>query len=127
MIKHYDDLIVSKTVKDKDYSFSNPTFGKSNTDQSYYEPMASMFQNAQKSGSVSSSFHNDAEKSIAEVRANADFLPQNMTQEETNAMIVRQREIVEGSIQDVNNQINNIKDEINLKDQIVQNSTEEAE
>lgn len=127
MIKHYDDLIVSKIIKDKDYSFSNPKFGKSNTDQSYYEPMASMVQNAQKSGSVSSSLHNDAERSIAEVRANSDFLPNYMTQEETNAMIVRQREIAEQSIKDVNNQINNIKDEVNFKNQIVQKSTETTE
>ena len=56
MIKHYNDLIFSEIVKQGDYSFSNPEFGKSNTDQSYYEPNSSLIANAQKSGSVSSSW-----------------------------------------------------------------------
>ena len=124
MIKHYNDLIFSEIVKQGDYSFSNPEFGKSNTDQSYYEPNSSLIANAQKSGSVSSSLHNDAEKSIAEIRKQCSFLPQNMTQEEIQSYLVHQEEVAKSAIDDVNATINSIKDEVNLRNQIVQKSTE---
>lgn len=124
MIKHYDNLIFSKIVEKNDYSFKNPTFGKSNTDQSYYEPMASMVQNLSKSAAFSSSLHNNAEKSISQIRAESDFLPQNMTHEETQAFIVRQREIADNAIKDVKAQINAIKDDINLNKEIEQKTTD---
>lgn len=125
MIKHYEDLIFSKIVKDKDYSFKNPLFGKSNTDQSYYEPSGSFTSNQSKIGaSAMTHLHNGAEFDIEEVRKNSSFLPQNMTQEEIQSYIVHQREVAESSIKDVNAHINQIKDEVNLKNQIVQKSTE---
>lgn len=123
MVKHFDNLIFSKIIKDNDYSFSNPKFGRSNTDQSFYEPMASMVQNAQKSGSVSSSLHNDAEKSIKEIRNSSDFLPNYMTQEEIQAMIVNQQESVDKSIESVKLQVETIKEQIKNSEEIVQKST----
>lgn len=125
MIKHYDDLIFSKIVKDKDYSFSSPDFGKSNTDQSFYEPSGSFASNQSKIGASSMThLHNQAEFAIDEVRKNSSFLPQNLTPEEIQSMIVYQKGVAESAIDDVNTQINQIKDEINLKTQIVQKSTE---
>lgn len=125
MIKHYDSLIFSKIINKDDYSFSNSIFGKSNTDQSYYEPSGSFFSNQSKIGaSAMTHLHNQAENDIASIRANCGFLPQNMTQEEVQAMIVHQREVAESAINDVNKQINEIKDEVNLRKQIVQKSTE---
>lgn len=127
MVKHFDSLIFSKIVKE-DYSFSNPEFGKSNTDQSYYEPSGTFSSNQSKIGASSMThLHNGAESAISEVRKNSSFLPQNMTQEEVQAMIVQQQELTQSAINDVNNQINNIKDEINLKNQIVQKSTDSVE
>lgn len=128
MIKHYDSFVFSKFVKEKDYSFSNPVFGKSNTDQSFYEPSGTFALNQQKIGASSMThLHNQAENDISEVRKNCSFLPQNMTQEEVQSMIIHQREVAESAINDVNAQINNIKDEINLKNQIVQKSTNTEE
>lgn len=125
MLKHYDDLIFSKIVEKKDYSFSNIVFGKSNTDQSFYEPSASFVSNQQKIGASSMShLHNQAESDISEVRKNSSFLPQNMTQEEVQAMITLQKTATESAINDVKSKINEIKDEVNLKNQIVQKSTE---
>lgn len=124
MVKHYDDLITSKIIKNNDYCYVSPEFGQSNTDQSYYEPMASMVQNAQKSGSVSSSLHNDAEKTISEIRANSDFLPNNMTQEEIQARIVQQTENAENAISSVKQKLEQIKDEVNLRQEVVQKSSE---
>lgn len=125
MLKHYCDLIFSKIVKENDYSFKNAEFGKSNTDQSYYEPSASFAQNQAKIGASSiTHLHNQSENDIAEIRNKSSFLPQNMTQEEVQAMIVQQREVVESAISDVNNQINVIKNDVNLKNQIVQKSTD---
>ena len=125
MIKHYDSLVFSKIVKDKDYSFSNPVFGKSNTDQSFYEPSGSFVSNQTKIGaSAMTHLHNGAENDISEVRKNCSFLPQGMTQEEIQAMILHQEEIAKSAINDVNSKINEIKDEVNLKNKIVQNSEE---
>ena len=119
MVKHYDSFIFSKIVDDEDYSFKNPVFGKSNTDQSYYEPSGSFVSNQSKIGASSMThLHNDAESDIAEVRKNTVFLPQNMTQEEINAMIVNQRELAESAIKDVNEKIDQIKDDINLRKQL---------
>lgn len=127
MLKHYDNLVFSKIVEKNDYSFKNPIFGKSNTDQSYYEPMASMVQNLSKSGALSSSLHNDAEKSISQIRAEANFLPQNLTHEETQAYITAQREQVSSAIKSVNEQIKdiNFKVQQDLKEKSVQKSTSE--
>ena len=128
MVKHYDSFIFSKIVDDEDYHFKNPVFGKSNTDQSYYEPSGSFVSNQSKIGASSMThLHNDAESDISEVRKNTSFLPQNMTQEEVNAMIVQQREIAESAINDVNEKISEIKDDINLRNQIVQKSTESVD
>lgn len=125
MIKHYDSLVFSKIVKEKDYTFSNPVFGKSNTDQSYYEPSGSFVSNQSKIGASSMThLHNQAESDISAIRENSSFLPQNMTQEEIQSYIVQQREIAQSAINDVNTQINEIKDEVNLKNKIVQKSTE---
>ena len=125
MIKHYDDLVFSKIVKDKDYSFSNPVFGKSNTDQSYYEPSGSFVANQSKIGaSAMTHLHNQAENDISEIRKNCSFLPHGMTQEEIQAMSVHQEEIAKSAIDEVSSQINQIKDEVNLKTQIVKNSKE---
>lgn len=125
MIKHFDSLIFSKIVEKADYSFSNPVFGKSNTDQSYYEPSGTFASNQAKIGaSAMTHLHNGAENDITAIRENCSFLAQNMTQEEINAMIVHQQSVAKSAIDDVNYQINNIKDEINLKNQIEQKSTE---
>lgn len=127
MVRHYNALVFSTIVEKNDYSFKNPTFGKSNTDQSYYEPMASMVQNLSKSGSLSSTLHNDAEKSIAQIRAEANFLPQNLTHEETQAYITAQREQVSSAIKSVNEQIKdiNFKVQQDLKEKISQKSLRE--
>lgn len=109
MVKHYDNLIYSKIVDKNDFKFKNPKFGKSNTDQSYYEPMASMVQNLSKSASLSSSLHNDAENSIAKIRAESDFLPQNLTQEEMQAYITIQKEEVSSAIKSVKDKVHEIK------------------
>ena len=125
MIKHYDNLIFSKIVKDKDYSFSNLKFGKSNTDQSFYEPSGTFVSNQSKIGASSMThLHNNAESDISKVREDSSFLPQNMTQEELQSYIIHQEEVAKSAINDINSQINAIKDEVNLKNQIVQKSTE---
>lgn len=125
MIKHYDSLVFAKIIKDKDYSFSNPVFGKSNTDQSFYEPSGTFSSNQQKIGASSMThLHNGAESDISEIRKTSSFLPQNMTQEEIQSYIVQQKEITLSAINDVQSQIDNIKDDVNLKSQIVQKSTQ---
>lgn len=127
MIKHYDDLIFSKVVVD-DYFFENPEFGKSNTDQSYYEPSGTFFANQQKIGaSAMSHLHNQAESDISQVRKDSSFLPQNLTPEEIHSMISQQRELAESAVNDVNSQINQIKDELNQGQTVVQNSSESVE
>lgn len=128
MFKHYADLVYSKIVKNDDYVFENPVFGKSNTDQSYYEPSGTFTSNQSKIGASSMThLHNQAESDISKIRANYDFLPQNMTQEEVQAMISMQREVAESAVADVSKQIDAIKDEVNLKNQIVQKSLEATE
>lgn len=125
MIKHYDSLVFSKILKEKDYSFSNVIFGKSNTDQSYYEPSGTFTSNQQKIGASSMThLHNQAESDIESVRENSSFLAQNMTQEELNAMIVQQRDVASSAINDFNDKFNQIKDEVNLRSKVVQKSTE---
>lgn len=125
MIKHYDNLIFSQIVQKDDFKFKNPIFGKSNTDQSYYEPMASMVQNLSKSGSVSTSLHNDAEKSISQIRKESSFIPQNLTHEETQAYIVAQHEKVSSAIKSVNEQIGDINFKVNqnFKEKVSQKSS----
>ena len=125
MIKHYDNLIFSNFVKGKDYSFSSPNFGKSNTDQSFYEPSGSFVSNQSKIGASSMThLHNGAESDISEIRKKYSFLPQNMTQEELQSFIAHQEEVAKSALEDVNSKINSIRDEVNLKNQIVQKSTE---
>ena len=68
--------------------------------------------------------HNQAESDISAIRENSSFLPQNMTQEEIQSYIVQQKEIAKSAINDVNAKINEIKDDVNLKNKIVENSTE---
>lgn len=123
MIKHYNDLIFSTVVKDKDYSFKNPLFGKSNTDQSFYDPRGSFTSNQSKIGaSAMTHLHNNAESDVAEIRKNHSFLPQNMTQEEVQAMIIQQKEVVESAINDVSVKLGQIKDEIDFHSKIEQKS-----
>lgn len=128
MIKHYDSLVFSKIVKEGDYSFSCPVFGKSNTDQSFYEPSGTFVSNQSKiGGSSMSHLHNGAESDISEIRKTSSFLPQNMTQEEIQSYIVQQKEIARSAISDVKSQIDNIKDDVNLRSKIEQKSTQVEE
>lgn len=125
MIRYYDDLIFSTLSKKKDYFFSQPIFGKSNTDQSFYEPTGSFASNQSKLGASSMThLHNQAENDIAQVRKDCFFLPQNMTQEELHSYIFNQQEVAQEAINAVNSQINDIKDEVNFAQEIEQKSTD---
>ena len=52
MSKIYLDSLDARVAKEIDYKFELPIFGKSNTDQSYYEPQSSRIANMKKAANA---------------------------------------------------------------------------
>lgn len=128
MFNHYYDISPISQICDAKVEFKKEEvkFGKSNTDQSYYQPIGSQVSSMVASHSMQH-LHNDAEQSIKEIFETASFVPNYMTNEELAHAQKLSEQKVQKAQEDIIKQYQEIKDnlqtEVNTQ-KIVQKSSE---
>lgn len=130
MLNHYYDISPISQICDAkiEYKKQEIEFGKSNTDQSYYQPIGSQVASMVASSSMQH-LHNGAEQSIKEIFENASFVPNYMTNEELAHAQKLSEQRVQQAQEDIKKQYQEIRDnlqtEVNTQ-KIVNNSTDNS-
>lgn len=113
MLNHYYDISPISQICDSkvEYKKNEIKFGKSNTDQSYYQPIGSQVASMVASSSMQH-LHNGAEQTIKEIFETASFVPNYMTNEElAHAQKLSEQHIKEAQ-EDIKKQYQEIKDNL---------------
>ena len=128
MLNHYYDISpISQICETKiEYKKEEIKFGKSNTDQSYYQPIGS-----QVGSMIASNFmqhlHNGAQETIKEIFDNCSFVPNYMTNEELAHVQKLSEQKIKTAQEEVKKQYQEIKDNIQTEintNNIVKKSSE---
>lgn len=128
MLNHYYDISPISQICDSkvEYKKEKVVFGKSNTDQSYYQPIGSQIGSMIASSSMQH-LHNGAEETIKQIFENCSFVPNYMTNEELAHAQKLFEQKINSAQEEVKRQYQEIKDniqsEINTQN-IVKKSTE---
>lgn len=128
MLNHYYDLSPISQICDTkiEYKKEEVKFGKSNTDQSYYQPIGSQVASMIASSSMQH-LHNGAQETIKQIFENCSFVPSYMTNEELAHAQKLSEQKIKTAQEEVKQQYQEIKDniqsEINTQN-IVKKSTE---
>lgn len=127
MLNHYYNISPISQILDSkvEYKKKDVSYGKSNTDQSYYQPIGSQVASMVSSSSMQH-LHNGAEQSIKQIFETSSFIPNFMTNEElAHAQKLSEQKVLQAQ-EDIKKQYQEIRDnlqtEINTQ-KIVNNST----
>lgn len=113
MLNHYYDISPISQICDSkvEYKKKQIKFGKSNTDQSYYQPIGSQVGSMIASSSMQH-LHNGAEETIKQIFENCSFVPNYMTNEELAHAQKLSEHKIKTAQEDVKKQYKEIKDNI---------------
>lgn len=116
MLNHYYDISPISQICDIkiEYKKHEIQFGKSNTDQSYYQPLGSQVASMVASSSMQH-LHNGAEQSIKQIFETASFVPNYMTNEELAHAQKISEQRIEQAKEEIQKQYQEIKDNLQVE------------
>lgn len=128
MLNHYYDISPISQICDTKIEYKKEVvkFGKSNTDQSYFQPIGSQVGSMVASSSMQH-LHNGAEETIKQIFENCSFVPNYMTNEELAHAQKLSEQKIKTAQEEVKQQYQEIKDNIQTEintQKIVKKSTE---